>query len=95
MRESTKAASALAATGSAGTGGLLIGITTGLSGPSANLGGYITAQMVASSVAGMGGPTVATAVAVVGGPVVAGALVIFGTGALIFGGVKLLGNLFT
>jgi len=94
MCENTKIAAASATTVSAATWGTLFGITAGLCHPAANLGGYATAQMVASSLVGVGGPVVATTVATLGGPIVAGALLVVGTGALIFSAVKLLGRIF-
>jgi len=64
---------------SAGTGVGLAGATAALTGPTANLGGYAVAQMVAGSV-GLGGPALSTAIATVGGPVVAGAALAAGVG---------------
>jgi hypothetical protein len=63
----------------AGTGAGLAGATAALSGPTANLGGYAVAQMIAGSV-GMGGPGLSTAIAAAGGPVVAGVVVAAGIG---------------
>ena len=84
--------------GAAGTGGTLVGITAGLSGPAANLGGYATAQIVASAVGGgsmgVGGPALAAAVAAVGGPVIAGTIAVVAVGAVIGGAAYGLGRLF-
>jgi hypothetical protein len=79
----------------AGTGGTLVGITAGLSGPAANLGGYATAQIVAGSVAPiLAGPGLTTSIAVLGGPLVAGGLVIAGVGALGYGICRGISSLF-
>jgi hypothetical protein len=90
-RDRRRAAAVGGVVGATGTGSTLVGITAGLSGPAANLGGYATAQIVASGVGagsiGIGGPALATAVAFVGGPIVAGAILTVGVGAAIGGAV--------
>lgn len=76
------------------TGGGLVAVTAGLSGPAANLGGYATAQILASasgaSTLGIGGPALATAIAALGGPITAGIALAGGVGLLTFGSVKLI-----
>lgn len=95
MKRVDKAALAAGATTSAATTGTFIAVTASLSGPAANLGGYATAQIVVgSTVSSLAGPALATVISTVGGPVVAGGIVVVGAGALVFGGVKLIGRLF-
>jgi hypothetical protein len=88
-RKSAKAG--LAASGV--TGVVLTGITATLSGPAANLGGYATAQIVASALGlgalGIGGPALSVVIAAVGGPVVAGGLAVAAVGGTVYGGAKL------
>lgn len=90
-RDDRRATAVGATVAGAGTGGTLIGITAGLSGPVANLGGYATAQIVASAIGGgslgVGGPALAVGVALVGGPVVAGAIVTVAAAGLVGGAV--------
>lgn len=74
----------------AATGAHLVGSTAALTGSAANLGGYITAQTVASSLGLTAGPALSVGIAAIGGPVVAGALAVAGVGA----GVALLSSLF-
>ncbi len=72
----------------AGTGGGFIGATAALAAPTANLGGYAVAQMIAGSV-GCGGPWLSGAIAAVGGPVVVGAVVAGGLGYGVYRLVRL------
>lgn len=86
---------AAAGVGAAGvTGGGLVAVTAGLSGPAANLGGYATAQIVASasgaSALGIGGPALTTAIAAMGGPITAGIVFSGGVGFLTYGSIKLI-----
>jgi hypothetical protein len=62
-----------------GTGMGLVGATTMLSAPTANLGGYAVAQIIAGSF-GVGGPTLSVGLAAIGGPAVAGAVLAAGVG---------------
>ncbi len=62
-----------------GTGVSLVGATTMLSAPTANLGGYAVAQTIAGSV-GFGGPGLSIGLAAIGGPAVAGAALAAGVG---------------
>lgn len=84
---------AFSAAGTAGTAGLMIGMTEALTYPAFNLGGYITAQKM-SSLVGLGGPMVAETVASAGGPVVAGLIAAVAAGLLLYGIGKLLLRLF-
>lgn len=92
---SKKVQDATAGIGVAGatTAGLTT-ITTGLSAPAANLGGYATAQIVASasgaSTLGIGGPALTTAIAAMGGPIIAGLALAGGLGLLTYGGLRLI-----
>ena len=84
MQDETKAG--LIATGGAGAG--LVGTTATLSAPTMNLGGYATAQIVASKV-GLGGPWLSVAIKSVGGPMLAGSVASLGVGFATWGVWKL------
>lgn len=76
--------------GAIGTAGTLIAMTASLSGPAANLGGYATAQKIASGLASIGlkvpqGPALTKMISSVGGPKVAGAAAAVGIGLLVAG----------
>lgn len=76
--------------GAIGTAGTFIAMTARLSGPAANLGGYATAQKIASGLANIGlnvpqGPALTKMISSVGGPKVAGAAAAVGVGLLIAG----------
>ena len=79
MRDTWSSAGTAGSSAAAATGLGLMGYTAGLTGTAANLGGYVTAQVVAGSV-GAGGPWLSAAIAATGGPVVAGALAAAGVG---------------
>jgi hypothetical protein len=68
----------------AGTGGAMVGATAMLTGPAANLGGYIILAKVAS-VLGTSSVAWAPIVAAVGGPAVVGAAVAVGAGVVVGG----------
>lgn len=96
---STNKQAAVVGAGAAGaTGATLTAITAGLSGPAANLGGYATAQIVASATGassiGLCGPALATIISTVGGPAVFGIAVAGGVGLLAVGGFKLIKRAF-
>jgi len=95
MKNSTTLSSAAGIVSASATGGSLIGYTVALTGPAANLGGYATAQVVASSLPLVsGGPALSLAVAALGGPATAGVLLCVGVGATVYGGCKLINKLF-
>ncbi len=85
MKSSGKVTVAAGSTGAVGSAATMTGITAGLSGPVANLGGYATAQIVASSIGVGGGPALSVGIAAIGGPIVAGALAATGVGLLAAG----------
>jgi hypothetical protein len=68
----------------AGTGGAMVGATAMLTGPAANLGGYIVLAKVAGFL-GMSSAPLAPVVAAIGGPAVVGAVVALGAGAMVGG----------
>ena len=82
---SKKAAAISGGVGGAAAGGTLVGTTAMLTGSAANLGGYATAQIVGSSLLGVGGPGVSAGIAAVGGPLVAGTLATGGVALLAAG----------
>ena len=95
MKNSTTLSSAAGIVSASATGGSLVGYTAALSGPAANLGGYATAQVVASTLPLVsGGPTLAVGIATLGGPVTAGVLLCVGVGVTVYGGCKLISKLF-
>ena len=67
------------------TAGTLTCITASISGPAANLGGYATAQVVASAIGVSGGPALSAGIAAVGGPLVAGTIATAGVGVVAAG----------
>lgn len=93
-RQSSRRALYAGAGTTAVTGTTLTAITATLGAPTANLGGYATAQIVASSLFGTGGPWLASAIATAGGPVTVTVLVSIGLGGAAWGGVKLFGRMF-
>jgi hypothetical protein len=96
MKNSTKAANAAGVGAAGATGGTLVAITSGLAGPAANLGGYATAQIVASTLApSLAGPALATGISIIGGPVIAGGALAIGVGAAAYGCCKVVSRLFS
>lgn len=85
MNNSGKVTVAAGSAGAIGSATTMTGITAGLSAPLANLGGYATAQVIASSIGVGGGPALSAGIAAVGGPIVAGALASTGVGILVAG----------
>ena len=78
-------------TGTSLAGGGLTVTTATLSAPTANLGGYATAQIVAGKVGMGGGPALSVAIKAVGGPLVAGTIASVGVGVVIWGAFKFVG----
>jgi len=82
-------------TGATMTGGTLTYLTSSLTPPLANLGGYATAQIVAGGMGtctgiSIGGPALSSAISAIGGPIVAGTI-LSGGGALVTAGATFIG----
>ncbi len=90
---------AAGAAGTTLTGAVLTTATASLTGPAANLGGYIVAQQVAGAIGAatgtsLGGAALSVGIATIGGPIVAGTLACAAVGTLAYGAGKLLSNFF-